>query len=215
MKTLRKDLVGKRVGIVTILEYAGVKPVQGRKYIRDQHHWLVKCECGSVLEMSYARLSSTGGPSGCADSCQSRIRQRSERCKPTLVSTSDCTDSYLQRRSRKAAQRIYATYKRSARLRNLEWNLTKEDFYRLIISPCHYTGLPPNKALATESGIFYWNGIDRKDNQRGYTIDNCVPCCSFANFAKRDKSYEDFILWLDQLAKFRTEQKALENIFEE
>ena len=35
-------------------------------------------------------------------------------------------------------------------------------------------------------------GIDRKDNNKGYTNDNCVPCCGFCNKMKMDHSIDEF-----------------------
>ena len=40
--------------------------------------------------------------------------------------------------------------------------------------------------------VFY-NGIDRVDNNRGYEIENVVPCCTSCNSAKMDLSKEDFL----------------------
>lgn len=36
------------------------------------------------------------------------------------------------------------------------------------------------------------NGIDRIDSTKGYSADNCVPCCSKCNRMKLDHSIEDF-----------------------
>lgn len=36
------------------------------------------------------------------------------------------------------------------------------------------------------------NGIDRVDSSKGYTLDNCVPCCSKCNYAKHEMSVEEF-----------------------
>lgn len=49
-----------------------------------------------------------------------------------------------------------------------------------------------------------YNGLDRRDNAQGYTLENTVPCCKFCNFAKNVYSEEDFIGWINRLVKFRT-----------
>ena len=43
---------------------------------------------------------------------------------------------------------------------------------------------------------FYYNGIDRIDNTKGYLSDNCVSCCSHCNTAKMQMTYEDFRKWV-------------------
>lgn len=43
-------------------------------------------------------------------------------------------------------------------------------------------------------GAFYiYNGIDRMDNDTGYTEANCIPCCGRCNWMKSTYSGEDFI----------------------
>ena len=42
------------------------------------------------------------------------------------------------------------------------------------------------------------NGIDRKDSTKGYSIDNCVPCCPMCNKMKQTFTEEEF---LNQIAK--------------
>jgi hypothetical protein len=37
------------------------------------------------------------------------------------------------------------------------------------------------------------NGVDRVDSGRGYTVDNCVPCCKFCNLMKRNYTPEFFL----------------------
>jgi hypothetical protein len=62
------------------------------------------------------------------------------------------------------------------------WNIPKEIAYCLITSPCAYCGEIPNEL----------NGLDRIDNNKGYTIDNVVPCCKNCNWAKNDLSINEF-----------------------
>ena len=37
------------------------------------------------------------------------------------------------------------------------------------------------------------NGIDRINSDKGYTIDNCVPCCAQCNHMKLDYTTEEFL----------------------
>ena len=78
----------------------------------------------------------------------------------------------------RAAKRRQAT-KRSAKKRGLDFNLTKVDIARLLLSEkCHYTGISFKKegpCMMT---------LDRVDNGKGYIKGNVVPCCGFVNHIK-------------------------------
>jgi 5-methylcytosine-specific restriction endonuclease McrA len=64
---------------------------------------------------------------------------------------------------------------------------------------CHYCGIQ-EKDFVPIWGEFYGGKkrgptleIDRKDNQRGYEIENCVLACALCNNAKSDKfTYSEF-----------------------
>jgi len=48
-----------------------------------------------------------------------------------------------------------------------------------------------------------YNGIDRIDNTKGYTPENCVPCCFEVNAMKRDFSEQRFIELCAKVAEKR------------
>jgi len=80
-------------------------------------------------------------------------------------------------------QRRFKIYKRNARVRGLEFNLTIENFDRLTSNQkCRYCK------------VFYeLLGIDRFDNTVPYYHWNVVPCCRMCNEMKLDYTYKDFI----------------------
>ena len=78
-------------------------------------------------------------------------------------------------------------YKKNAKKRNIDFNLTKEDFYFLTQQKCHYCG-----------DMKEYNGIDRIDSNKGYELNNCVPCCEICNKMKLDYSYD---FWIDHMKK--------------
>ena len=95
-----------------------------------------------------------------------------------------------------ASNYLIRVYKYSAKRRNLDWNLTDEETRNLMVLPCYYCGKLP--VLASPSiqkqlnGYFLANGLDRIDNQKGYTKDNIVPCCKYCNIAKSTLTIEEF-----------------------
>ena len=38
-----------------------------------------------------------------------------------------------------------------------------------------------------------YNGIDRLNPENGYSIENCVPCCSTCNYMKHTQQTSDFL----------------------
>lgn len=79
----------------------------------------------------------------------------------------------------------YGAYKQRAVKKGLEFALTKEEFGAITEGECAYCGRGPSPG--------HNNGVDRVDNQRGYTVDNCVTCCGDCNYSKRDFSPKTFV----------------------
>ena len=102
-----------------------------------------------------------------------------------------------------AFNRLYGKYKHSAVTRGLSFCLTKDQLYRLVRQGCHYCGALPEKAVTTKNKrhCFLCNGVDRKDNSKGYTPENSLPCCSRCNSAKSDMPYDDFLAWIEKVYK--------------
>lgn len=46
---------------------------------------------------------------------------------------------------------------------------------------------------------YIFNGVDRFNNDKGYTIDNSIPCCKVCNYAKRHMLPHDFKNWIQRL----------------
>jgi 5-methylcytosine-specific restriction endonuclease McrA len=70
----------------------------------------------------------------------------------------------------------YRLYQRNALQRNIDFRLTISQFIKIIVSAphCHYC--KQEKQL----------GVDRVENSKGYTIENCVACCGPCNRKKND-----------------------------
>lgn len=83
----------------------------------------------------------------------------------------------------------YNIYKKNAKKRNIEFYLSKKEFYDTTSKPCNYCG---GYSKADLNGNLY-NGIDRIDSDKDYTIDNIVPCCDVCNKMKLDYSIDFFL----------------------
>ena len=88
----------------------------------------------------------------------------------------------------------YNVYKRSASLKNLEFELTYEDYLCIVENNCNYCGIVQDKGF---------NGIDRKDQMKGYILDNCVSCCKICNYMKGSTSDEVFIKRVEHILTFQ------------
>lgn len=103
-----------------------------------------------------------------------------------------------------AKNSLLLIYKGSARKRGIAWELSDEDFFELIQNNCYYDGVPPLQVYASHKGDYKYNGIDRVDNTKGYTKDNCVACCWNCNNAKKDMTQEKFY---DFIARISNHQR--------
>ena len=72
-------------------------------------------------------------------------------------------------------QRYFKEYIKSASKRGYEMNIDYETFAGLVIKPCYYCGHHNEDEV---------NGIDRVDNSKGYSKDNCVTACWKCNRIK-------------------------------
>lgn len=86
-----------------------------------------------------------------------------------------------------AKENRYNFYKKGAKKRNIDFNLTKDEFYNLTSKKCYYC-----------NEIKEYNGIDRIDSSRGYTLKNCVPCCEYCNKMKLDYTID---FWVNHMKK--------------
>jgi len=84
----------------------------------------------------------------------------------------------------------YIGYKKDAKKRGIYFNLTKNEFESLWQKPCHYCDSPINTI-----------GIDRKDNNIGYTPDNCLSCCRTCNLGKNNSTYEEYVEHCKRIAR--------------
>lgn len=80
--------------------------------------------------------------------------------------------------------KYYKNYVKKASEKNRDITIDFEAFTKLVTSACHYC-----KHLSDSET----NGIDRVDNSKGYTSENCVSCCWKCNRIKHIYHQEFFI----------------------
>ncbi len=106
---------------------------------------------------------------------------------------------------------VLARYRSAARGRGLEWGLTNDQFNILVGGICHYCGSQPSTIQSAKwtNVLFAYNGLDRKDNAHGYTVENTVTCCKTCSHAKVAMSYEEFTGYLVRAGNFQASKNSL------
>lgn len=170
------NLINKRFGSLLVLE-------------RNKGKWYCKCDCGMYTWASGAHLRA-GNRTSCG--CK-KVKPKGEA----------------------AFNDLYGRYRyRATRVLNVPFELQKTEFKAIIEKPCLYCGALPEKEMKTRgvrrgkrkqyNGSFLFNGLDRVDNDLGYTSGNVVSCCEICNKAKRDLSDKDFKLWIQRLVNHQS-----------
>jgi hypothetical protein len=75
-------------------------------------------------------------------------------------------------------------YKRCANIKNLDFEISFEDYESIVSRQCYYCNGMEEKGF---------NGIDRNDQTKGYIVDNCLPCCTMCNYVKGSLHSSGFI----------------------
>jgi hypothetical protein len=162
------DLTGRRYGKLIVIERA-------ENLGCNQTAWHCLCDCGR----------------------QSVVRSASLKIGKTI--SCGCYRYKMGLTSMEMAKRaVYHIYKGNAKKQGRKFDLSLEDAVKIFETNCSYCGCPPSQIKIARIGSepFMHNGIDRVNNNFGYTADNVVPCCKFCNRAKSDRSLEDFKSWI-------------------
>ena len=177
------NLIGQKYHRLTVLE--GADPIGGRSA------WACQCDCGTIKTIKTEELRSGGTKScGCWNDEQRSARAENMYSK-CIKYTPDIT----------SARRVW---------KHNGYNdyLSFEQFYELSQQNCHYCHTPPSNITnqaktdknasmhAKINGDFIYNGLDRIDSSKKHTLENCVPCCKHCNYAKRDRTTQEFYDWI-------------------
>jgi hypothetical protein len=124
-------------------------------------------------------------------------------CLKKEVSGESIKQLRIPRTGEAAYNKLYRDYRYGAKDRNYNFELTMDEFKKLIHSNCYYCLSEPNKIRKVYYNDEYitYNGIDRVNNNIGYNVDNCVPCCTMCNQAKHNHTKQVFKEWLIKIIK--------------
>ncbi len=170
-----KDITGNIYGRIKVIKFLRMEG-KGRSSIYE-----CLCECGNITEVHRASLV-RGYTLSCG--CYNRDKQLSAHGVASF-------NNYLK------------GYKNSALKRGYVFELTNEQFREVISKDCVACGAPPKeisrKTKKYSATPIRANGVDRIDNDKGYTSGNVQPMCSPCNKAKSTMGDEDFKKWMTQI----------------
>lgn len=179
----RKNLIGKRIGKLVVIQFLGSREGNGL--------WKCKCDCGNEKEY-ISKLLNYGAVRSCGclqkEKASQHIKTLAKQLKPeTLINW------------------VIAGYRHRAKEKGSVFGLSLEECSKLFSQNCHYCKASPSsfKTNKTNTSQFYYNGIDRIDNSRGYEKDNVVSCCGQCNRAKGVLSQKDFYDWIQRVKNFQ------------
>jgi hypothetical protein len=178
------DLIGKVFSRLTVIrQEESILYGKTKKRI-----WLCKCLCGKELLLSTGALTSGNTKScGCLHD-----EVRGEVSRKTRKKLADPDSGYKS---------IMNSYKNNALKRGYDFDLSFEEFKQVVISDCYYCNIEPSNLYSKNYYNVLYNGIDRVNNNFGYTLSNIVPCCKSCNVAKNNKTYEEFLEWINRFVK--------------
>ncbi|MFA5024073.1 MAG: hypothetical protein WC523_03915 [Patescibacteria group bacterium] len=93
----------------------------------------------------------------------------------------------------------FNVYKNNAYKRSLDFELTYSEFDQLTSKKCEYCG---GFSKLDKYGNQH-NGIDRKNNNKGYIKKNCAPCCWVCNKMKSTLGTREFLDHTRKIIKYR------------
>lgn len=190
------DYIGRTNGRLTVIEFSHMQDshINKKGIMQRNSFWKCKCICGNEKIIN------------------------SKRLKPHLTKSCGCLQKEItskkfsvprpeKRTENSPLRRIFTRYKAGAISRNLEFNLSESEFSQIITKNCYYCNTSPSNTFNYYGRKYYYgsityNGIDRKDNKKGYLVENCLPCCEICNKAKLDYDYEVFIEWINKLKNY-------------
>jgi len=157
-------------------------------------HWLCICACGNVRSIRGDNLK-------VAVSCG---------CYRSEMMASIGRQNALPEGS-SLRNHLFKIYVANAKRRNLPWEITTGRFETLIQARCHYCGVLPQRTLAhgNKVGRIVYQGVDRRDNSKGYTVENSVPCCWPCNRMKGQLSEKEFLQHIQQVQRHQKETQCL------
>ena len=178
------NLVGIKFNRLHVIELFG-----SRMYGKTKKRiWKCRCDCGKIVYQNTGALT-TGNSKSCG-------------CLHDELSSENGKKSrYKVAKQDSGYKHIYNSYRLNAISRKLEFEINYHDFLNLLKGNCFYCNNVPSNIYKVSYYSIMYNGIDRIDNNLGYTNDNIVSCCKICNISKNNYSTEVFLDWIYRISR--------------
>lgn len=179
------DHAGKKYGDWSIVSFVETK--------NNVTYWLAKCSCGTEKVVNVNTIVS-GSSKSCG--CKKLLHVKEKMIENGFWNYDEGTNF----------NNLLRLYKHNAKRRGIEFLLTDAEFKNLTKNRCYYCDVEAKQQFIGNKGSpipYIYNGVDRKNNELGYILENCVSCCSQCNYSKNDLSLEDFDNWIDRVYKHK------------
>jgi hypothetical protein len=178
-----KDYKGLKKNMLTAIEFS--------HRINNKTFWVFKCDCGSLKNINPSNVLSDK-PSYYSCGCKKYNKRDINNSSKIKISID------------RTKKDLFYRYRKTAVKRGYSFEITYDFFISNTDKNCHYCNSKPNREhkFKQKEIIFpsyFCNGIDRKDNNKGYTEENCLPCCTICNRAKNNLNYNVFMNWIQLL----------------
>ncbi len=171
-KAIIRPIPGMKIGKLTCLSYSHTT-----KHVK---YFMWECECGKQKIINGSSVvSGHAGTCGCSRKAYDKRRILPE--------------------SGAAINQVIYSYKRHACDRGHDWSLSRKEFIELNQTNCFYCDSPPSHLRKNKTGDYIYNGIDRVNNNLGYSKENCVSCCYQCNQAKSSLTQDEFLNWIEKI----------------
>lgn len=146
-------MLGKTFSRLTVVAFS-------HKDARHRKWWKCVCACGKEKTLHTGNLRS-GNTQSCG--CLGKEVRRTRTKLPNNGGV---------------VNQLILQYKRHARDRGIQFQLSREEFEALVRSPCHYCGVEAGNLKRTKNcrDGFPHNGIDRVDPSQPYQMAMNAPC---------------------------------------
>lgn len=181
-----KDLTGQKFGKFTVLS-------RSEQYKKNFVLWKCACACGNIKEISSNNLVK-GISLNCE--CGNDVELSKDKQKYSRVD--------------RVWRKLFLTAKRKVQEKNLRFELSLDDFRVITSKNCFYCNQEPEVKGITRisKDAILANSLTRFDNNIGYTLHNCVPCCKMCQMMRADLEFDEFHEHILKIAQFLS---SLEN----